>query len=275
MPTGADRSVEYFGTGSDHIAMTQLRWRNLGQTICEFMFPPVCACCGTQDSCSFDVSSPGGGSFCRECHDRLCPDAETRCRRCGAALGPYVRPDADCVHCRKRPLKFRSVACLAMYEGLMRSTLLSAKWSYNGSALRSMTRMLASQRRTDLHNFASDLIIPVPHHWRQRLVRRCNPAALIAEELGRCLSIPCDDHILCRRRVARPQKRVSVSRRFVNQAGTFGVVNRHIVRGTRVLLVDDVLTTGATCSEAASVLRKAGAREVHVAVLARVLDHSA
>jgi predicted amidophosphoribosyltransferase len=81
--------------------------------------------------------------------------------------------------------------------------------------------------------------------------------------------------LLYRQRQTRAQKRVPVSQRFGNQADAFSLQDMHVVDGERILLVDDVLTTGATCSEATKLLRQHGAEECHVAVLGRVLDSSA
>lgn len=120
-----------------------------------------------------------------------------------------------------------------------------------------------------------DRVIPIPQHWRQRLLRHFNPAWLVAEQLAGVLNVPCDIHILRKSRRTRPQKRVSVTQRFDNQKQSYAIQDAAVIRGERILIVDDVLTTGATCSEVAGVLLKAGAAECHVAVIARVLDHSA
>lgn len=130
-------------------------------------------------------------------------------------------------------------------------------------------------RAAELHDKAFDRIVPIPQHWRQRLVRNFNPAAIVAAELATRLNINCDVHLLKRISRTRPQKRVSVKQRFENQAGSLAATYPHAIRGERILIVDDVLTTGATCSEAAKVLKAAGAKSCSVAVLARVLDHSA
>jgi ComF family protein len=249
--------------------------RSVGESAAEFAFPVHCAACGTDLPEQFDTKAAGGRSFCISCLSALSPDIPFRCRRCGAATGPYTQPTGDCVHCRRKPLRFLSVVCLAMYEDVVRQAILSAKWSYAGTTIRALATLLLHHRREALQALQPELVLPIPHHWRQRVVRQFNPAALIAEQLSRGLSLPCDHHILCRRRLPRPQKRVAVGQRFDNQSDSFRVQERHVCAGKRILLVDDVLTTGATCSAAAAALRTAGAREVHVAVLARVLDHSA
>ena len=107
------------------------------------------------------------------------------------------------------------------------------------------------------------------------MTRRFNSASIIAEEISRTINVPCDAHILSRRRNTRPQKRVPVEQRFQNQRDAFRVRPGHGLAGKTVLIVDDVMTTGATCSEAARILREHGAAKCHVVFLARVLDNSA
>jgi ComF family protein len=162
-----------------------------------------------------------------------------------------------------------------MYIDPLRRALLSAKWSFSAVPIRSLARLFAQTRLSQLQALQVDLVLPIPQHWQQRLVRHFNPAWIIAEELARALSIPCNPHVLRKSRRSRPQKRVSLARRAENQQNSFAISNSEDIAGRRVLLVDDVLTTGATCSEAARMLLRAGATDCHVAVLARVLDHSA
>jgi ComF family protein len=118
-----------------------------------------------------------------------------------------------------------------------------------------------------------DLIAPVPlHRWRL-LRRRYNQAALLALELSRLADRPAVPDLLERRRNTPSQGRMSRSQRALNVRGAFAVAPRHRerVRGARVLLVDDVLTTGATLEACARALKRAGAARVEVLTLARVV----
>ena len=162
-----------------------------------------------------------------------------------------------------------------MYEGPIRKAILAAKWSFSAVPIRSLGRLLAMERHEELQLLKVDRVIPIPQHWRQRVFRHFNPAWIIAEEIASALQVPCDAHLLYRQRQTRAQKRVPVSQRFGNQSDAFALQDMHVVNGERILLVDDVLTTGATCSEATKLLRQNGAKECHVAVLGRVLDSSA
>ena len=247
------------------------RLRSTARHVMDFTFPPQCALCGRVDS----PSDAHDVAYCPECIAELCPAPLNRCECCGAEIGPYAKSDQGCTHCRNRTLRFDSVVCLGMYDDALKQALLSAKWSFSAVRMQSLGALLAHERLAELKEQQCDRIVPIPQHWRQRLVRHFNPAWIIAAELSQRLNIPCDVHLLKRSRRARPQKRVSVGQRFENQSQAFGIRDAHVVRGQRLLIVDDVLTTGATCSEAARLLKQSGAKSCHVAVLARVLDHSA
>ena len=240
-------------------------------TALEIAIPFRCTLCNRSDVL------PGSpwAAYCCECTSELCPPPVNRCQRCAAEVGPYAFTAVGCVHCRGRALRFASVHCLGMYRDPLRRALLSAKWSFSAVPIRSLARLFVRARLGQLQALRPDIVIPIPQHWQQRLVRHFNPAWIIAEELAAALAIPCNPHVLRKSRRSRPQKRVSLAKRGENQRDSFAVSNSDDIAGQRILLVDDVLTTGSTCSEAARMLLAAGATDCHVAVLARVLDHSA
>ena len=239
--------------------------------IADLLFPSRCALCGVADH----AAAEGGNAYCPTCIEQLTPAPVNRCQRCAAEIGPFATSDDGCVHCRNRTLRFNTVVCLGMYEGPLRKALLAAKWSYSAVRMKSLGSLLSNARSHELAEKKFDQIVPIPQHWRQRIIRNFNPALVIGNELASRLKIGCDVHMLKRTAQTRPQKRVSVNQRFSNQSGALAVTNSQAVRGRHILIVDDVLTTGATCSEAAKVLKAAGAKSCSVAVLARVLDHSA
>ena len=131
--------------------------------------------------------------------------------------------------------------------------------------------LFSQRRQRELAEFRPDLIIPIPMFWLRRLQRQVNSAQAIARALGRSLQVPVVGGLLVRVRNTLPQKDLSPADRARNVRGAFRVPprRRHPSQGSRVLLVDDILTTGATCSEAAWVLKQAGAVAVAAAVLAR------
>ncbi|GDX91601.1 phosphoribosyltransferase [Planctomycetia bacterium] len=241
------------------------------EQLLDFAIPPYCPLCRDV------LAQPAQAAvcYCLQCSRRLAEQTGDRCQRCSAAVGPWSSTQRGCVHCRGRTLRFRSAVCLGMYHDDLRRALLSAKWSFSSVQMQSLARLLAHRCAPQLRALQVDRVIPIPQHWRQRLLRHFNPAWLVAEQLAGVLNVPCDIHILRKSRRTRPQKRVSVTQRFDNQKQSYAIQDAAVIRGERILIVDDVLTTGATCSEVAGVLLKAGAAECHVAVIARVLDHSA
>lgn len=114
-----------------------------------------------------------------------------------------------------------------------------------------------------------DLVVPVPLHWRRRLWRGFNQSELLARPLARRLGIEVRN-VLRRTRHTATQASLIPSERRINVSGAFALKDPAAVRGKRILLVDDVLTTGATVGAASRVLRAGGARHVAVLTLARV-----
>jgi ComF family protein len=134
---------------------------------------------------------------------------------------------------------------------------------------------LLCQRRGDyIRALRPNLIVPVPMHWRRRWVRKMNSPDILADRIGRLLQVPCRDRLLRLNRNIKPQKGLSRCDRRKNMVGAFRLARGYDIKGARVLLVDDVLTTGATCDEAAKTLKGAGAASVVVTVLARTVGES-
>lgn len=243
------------------------RGRQLARDLIDFLLPPVCAVCRRQVPADSRHSA-----FCPTCELQLSPVPVNRCRACGAEAGPFAKSDDGCRQCRGKGLRFDSVTCLGMYESHLKTAILGAKWAYSAVRINSLGRLLASARRTELATLNVEVILPIPDHWRRRIWKRFNAAGLIAFEVAAGLGVRCEWRDLARARPTRQQKRVAHSHRFENQRGSFRLMNAAAYRGRRVLLVDDVVTTGATCSEASRLLKEAGCLEVHVAALARVSD---
>jgi predicted amidophosphoribosyltransferase len=113
------------------------------------------------------------------------------------------------------------------------------------------------------------VVVPIPLHWRRRWAQRTNSAAVLAEILSGRLGLPHADGLHRRRRYTKRQFDLTPHQRWDNVRHAFCVRAGYHLQRANVLLVDDILTTGATCSEAAHTLRKAGAAGVTVAVIAR------
>ncbi len=108
-------------------------------------------------------------------------------------------------------------------------------------------------------------------HWSRRLRRGTSSADVLAEVFARHLGVPSAERLLVRRRNTLPQFNLPPKKRFTNVRGAFGISAGYDLLAERVLLVDDILTTGATCHEVAKTLRRAGARHISVVVVARAV----
>jgi ComF family protein len=155
-----------------------------------------------------------------------------------------------------------------MYDGDLREAVLSTKSAHQEPLAVALVELLWKLRSDELIAQRADVIVPMPMHWIRRLERGANTPEVLAERLARRLALPVCP-MLKRRRHTVPQGSLARSARLTNLRQAFRLRSDYDCRGARVLLVDDVLTTGATCSEAAKVLLREGAENVSVAVLAR------
>jgi ComF family protein len=228
----------------------------------DFLYPPACLMCGA----SLAGTTP---MLCEECSQELSQPAGARCQRCAAPAGPHLDTSTGCVHCRADKFAFRRVLALGVYDGRMRSAVLRGKQSHGAPLIAALTDLLVDACLADLLTEPFDAVVPVPHHWQRRIVRLHTPAETIAERLARRLQRPYTPHILRKSRATPSQTHAPPSVRRRQQRGAFEVPETTDLAGARLLLVDDVLTTGATAHGAATALRARHAADVIVAVLAR------
>lgn len=188
------------------------------------------------------------------------------CRRCGAELGEFADPQSSCNRCRNHPLVYERLIRLGLYKGPLAHMVLKLKFARQAQVARLLGKLLlnAVEGAEPVEGF--DLITCVPLHWWRKWCRGYNQAELLTERMGE-LSGRRVRRLLRRVRWTEAQTHLSWQARIENVRGAFALSLGVDVTDKRVLLVDDVLTTGATASEAARVLRKAGARVV-VAVAA-------
>jgi predicted amidophosphoribosyltransferase len=130
-------------------------------------------------------------------------------------------------------------------------------------------RLIAQQFAEAIREFKPDAVAPIPMHVWRRLSRRANPPVSLAAAIGRRLGLPVEPNLLHWQRDTSAQVGLSRQGRFRNMRGVMRVRPGYRLDAPRLLLVDDILTTGATCSEAARVLKRSGAAEVAVVVVGR------
>jgi len=241
----------------------------------DFVFPPVCAWCGGTTPDRRDVKSTGfEATFCDECQTSLAPEIEQSCPRCGAPIGPYLNPVNGCIHCRTDRFAFDQVVSLGVYGGLLHHACLRCKRP-DGDVLAGALGGLLYERHAAVLSAAEiDVVIPIPRYWLHRITRPHNPAETLARVLARRSRTKFSRHLLLKVRRTPNQTELPPSSRRTNLVRAFRVRRAKSLAGRTVLLVDDILTTGATSNEAARLLVRAGAKRVLVAVVARGLGAS-
>lgn len=242
------------------------RVQSLLRDTADFLFPPACAVCHRSLSDSHEAPR----FLCSICRDVTAPILPHRCERCSAPVGAYLLTARGCYHCGADRFAFERVFSLGVYDAQLRSAVLAAKQQGGDVLTASLAELLALREADALQALKIDLIVPVPHHWTDRLLRRHLTPVTLAARLSRILKATGSPDLLAKVRRTRPQSALEPTDRRNNLRGAFRLVGRPQLDGTRVLLVDDVLTTGTTAHRAAAVLKKAGAT-VFVAVIARGL----
>lgn len=235
------------------------RWLGAGL---DLVFPPGCAFCHNP----LETSAPG--LLCPTCQDHLI-DQRPACGRCGCTIVGSRGASTNCPHCVAEKFHFDATVRLGPYEGMCRTAVLRVKRASQRALALALGDLLAAVHRDALQALAPEAIVPIPMHWSRRMWRGANSPETISERLSRKLGVPLAPHLLARRRRTAPQAHLSPSRRLANVRGAFRAAAHADLPGARLLLVDDIMTTGATVNEAAKVLRRAGAAFVGVAVLAR------
>jgi ComF family protein len=240
------------------------RLKALGGAVLDALYPPVCAACGTE------TGSAGG--LCPACFREAPFIAGAVCAACGLPMAGPPTAGLVCDGCRHAPPAWGEGRAAALYDGPIRRAVLALK---HGDRLDIATAAAPWLLRAGRPLVArADLIAPVPLHWTRLAWRRFNQSAELARALCRLAARPeaLAPDLLRRIRRTPSQEGRSRAARHANMAGAVAVSRRWATRieGRRVLLVDDVMTTGATLSACAEALRAAGAAGVDVLVLARV-----
>jgi ComF family protein len=231
------------------------------------VFPPSCFACGHELT---PGSSRAQTLFCAECLEQLQIYQPPFCFRCGCG---QVGSSGFCPHCLGAKLDFDRAIALGHYSGHFRDIVLRMKKSAGESLALATGELMWVYCRDRLLETEPDFITPVPMHWLRRTRRGTNSAAILAEVLGRRLHVPVWSGVLRRHRNTLPQSGLSRRQRVRNLSGALALGVGYGLQGTRVLLVDDIMTTGSTCNAATRLLKAAGV--VHVTVVSVVRSPAA
>lgn len=240
--------------------------RGAASAALNLVLPPQCA------ACDAPVEAPG--QLCAACFGSATLLVDPCCAHCGTPVDPDWSGLA-CLDCATRPPPWRQARAALRYDALSRRLILPLKYADRPELARALALHMARAGAALLRE--ADLLVPVPLHRRRLYARRYNQAALLAREVGRLAAKPALLDALRRVRATQPLHEKGPAARRAELSGAIQANPRRIpqVRGARVLLVDDVLTSGATAGACAAALLAAGAARVDLLVAARTVRDDA
>lgn len=237
----------------------------------DLVFPERCPICGEEARGCGEGSDRGttgqAGVFswqaavCSGCQRDLSADSP-RCFRCGEA----GQSASGCHSCRQRARDWRHIAILSAYSGPLREAVLRAKRPAGEPVAAALGTLLVRKHRDSIVSWGVGRVVPVPMHWMRRSLRGTSAADEMSRRIASLLGLPWSRALL-RHRATPMQNELPIADRPRNVQGAFRCRRR--LDGENILLVDDVVTTGATLGACAAALRSAGAGTIDVAVVAR------
>lgn len=226
------------------------------------------------------------GMVCQGCLDKLSFVTPPVCARCGKQL--LVASQVLCSGCTEHPRSFERGVCLLNYEEHAQESMIRIKYGRRSEYADFYGRLMAERLGDEIRKMNPQCIIPVPIHPERFIERGYNQALLLAQELGRCMGIPVERDILVRVKKTVVQKELGAQERLDNLSDAFGVLydageeredadasarargsghRGRVIPYDRVLLVDDIYTTGSTIEACTRVLTEAGVKEVYFAAV--------
>ncbi len=235
--------------------------RRAAGAVLDLLLPPRCLKCGATVSVT--------GALCPTCWRGITFLGAPCCACCGLPFAYEQGPGALCGACLQAPPPFARARAAMRYDDESRRLILAFK---HGDRLHLAPALAAWMRRAGAELVAeADAVVPVPLHWTRLFARRYNQAAVLARALAGAGGPRLGADWLARRRRTPSQGKRNREARKRNVSGAFRAARPQEIEGRRILLVDDVFTTGATLEECARVLLRAGARQVDALTLARAV----
>lgn len=232
----------------------------LGRRLLDLVLPPLCLGCGAI------VDSTG--ALCPACFSTMRFVLPPLCVRCGTPLPEALGPHAVCGACAEAPPPWSRARAAFLYDAASRAMVLRFKHADRIDAAPAFARWMLRAGAELLAE--AEVVVPVPlHRWRL-FARRYNQAALLGARIAKARGLAFAPDALARVRRTVPQGTFDRRARAKNVRDAFAVARPKVIAGKAVVLIDDVLTTGATVGECTRVLLAAGARSVDVLTLARV-----
>jgi ComF family protein len=242
------------------VAKAVFDWLNAGLGL---IYPQVCQLCGRARA------TPAEGCVCAGCRSEVRFIERPFCERCGLPFEGAITQAFECSNCRGMKWHFRSARSAVVARGQVLEVIHRYKYQRALWFEPFLAELLVGRASRELHREQWDWIVPVPLHAAKEREREFNQAQRLAHHLSTATRIPAHNRLLRRVLPTRTQTLLSRDERLANVNRAFALWPGGTLKGKRIVLIDDVLTTGATTDACARVLREAGAVEVCVWTVAR------
>jgi competence protein ComFC len=238
------------------------QWLEAGLSL---IYPEVCQCCERQ------TANARQGFVCADCRKLVRWIRSPYCERCGLPFEGEITTRFECANCREMELYFSRARSAVAARGLVLDVLHRYKYQRAVWYEPFLVELLVCAAAPELPRACWDGVVPVPLHTVKKNEREFNQAERLARQLARATGIPLRGRVLKRVAPTRTQTRLTREERAANVRNAFMLNDAEGLKGQRIILVDDVFTTGATTSACARVLQEGGAAEVCVWTVARGL----
>lgn len=215
--------------------------------ILSLLFPPRCIFCGGV------LTSKTGLEICKECFKKIEFMEEKNSR------SDVLVPKGS---------NYDAVVCACKYSGIVKETILKFKFTNKPSYYRTLAELLVKEIKLRALEKEIDLIVSIPLHRMKENTRGYNQSRLIAKYISKAIKLPDKSSLVYKKRYTESQSRLSKDERMKNVEGAFALSKKSTFSGKRVLLIDDILTTGSTLNECSKILKEAGAVSVIAGVIA-------
>lgn len=232
------------------------------QSILDMIYPVRCPICG-------EIVAPKGEKICATCIDKLAYIKEPRCKKCSK---PIEQEEKEyCSDCLRKNYHFDKGYAVWVYNEAMKHSIANFKYHSKKEYAKFYIQEMACLYGEKILKLTPDVIVPIPIHRSKYQERGYNQADILAKGLGKELQIPVLSTLLLRNKKTLPQKTLSDKERLRNLAEAFEynekVANSYPNKITKILLVDDIYTTGSTIEACSNVLRAHGIKEINFFVL--------
>lgn len=230
-----------------------MKVKNFFNKILDVLFPPNYKC----EICGDEIIADNPPYFCEKCAKSL-PKIENPCKKCG---GEVVGGGNVCTRCKNTKFEFNQCFSCFLYEGQAKNLIYKLKYSNSKHLKTSMAKVMSEEFLK--HNIKPDVVIPVPSCAKNLKKRGYNQAELLSESVAKNLSIKHDASTLIRVKETESQTQKNFKQRQENLINAFAVKNKNNFKEKVVLIVDDVITTGATLNECAKAVLKCKSAKIY------------